>query len=37
MGWTARAYHLRVLAFVEECLVARRLGSSGDDTLEATG
>ncbi|WP_258055681.1 alpha/beta hydrolase [Streptomyces sp. Ru62] len=28
LGWTARAYHLRALAFLEECLAARRLAAT---------
>ncbi|MFF3907758.1 alpha/beta hydrolase family protein [Streptomyces sp. NPDC001848] len=27
LGWAARAYHLRALAFLEECLAARRLAA----------
>lgn len=48
LGWAARAYHLRALAFLEECLLARRAAAApspapepstpppGDDTLPAT-
>ena len=25
LGWSARAYHLRVMAFVESCIVRRQL------------
>lgn len=30
VGWTATAYHLRVLSFVEECVVAREVSGGRD-------
>ncbi|RBY85856.1 alpha/beta hydrolase [Blastococcus sp. TF02A-26] len=29
LGWTARAYHLRVLAFAEQCVARRATGDAG--------
>ncbi|GLU48681.1 alpha/beta hydrolase [Nocardiopsis ansamitocini] len=32
LGWAARSYHLKALAFLEECLVSREVGQQGADS-----
>ncbi|MCF3104158.1 alpha/beta fold hydrolase [Streptomyces roseoverticillatus] len=37
LGWAARTYHLRALAFAEECLLARELTPAGPPPARTTG